>query len=1147
MPAAYLVGTISQPEIALSFDFSDVHATTGQPLQQWVKGLPGRRWDRSTSTWRVQCFGAMPTAALREAGIVCDPEAPHPERHESLNGVFDLDELVPPLVLAHETRSIAVVRMRFSGWDRTKRHLPLGAWWDKATQRFEVRLADLVQVDDAGNRSMWPNLIYMPGTAERALAASITEAPTDSSIATVAATAAMSTGLDLTEQAEEAVEALVAAVGEIPEDFTMNLYPYQRLGALAAAAGRGLLADSPGLGKTRQALAAAALRRSHRTVIVVPPVVVTNWVKETEESSLAKNCHGDIVMFRAGRKEPEFPDRGVVVIPDSLMVSRPHLVQKCIDWQPEVMVYDEAHRARNWTSKRSEVMRSFSEQLPTDTLRIAISGTPLFSQPHELAAILAITGHLDPVFGGYSNFLTEYSRQNHFKAWVAQKKKLPQLRQRLAEHVWVRRLKADVLKDLPPKSRVGVIVDIDLKDYRKAHDEVIEKIVDWLLAFWDEKAQETGVGRWPDEEEKDAWARQQIGLMSPLRKAAGVAKVPVALDMINDWVASNVLDAPAPDGSLYDRPLLVWAHHQEVIAALKDGIAAANKEVQVAVEIIDGATPAATRGAIVDRFQAGKIGVLIASNTAAGVGITLTRGSDMIFVETDWTPAIVSQCEDRCVFAGQPVMTKNGPKLIEDVVPGDVVLTHAGNWRAVTDAWSRSIRTNGYTGKTGRRLKTTISYQGAPFDLMVTNDHEVYAKKADGRIGWFEASTLLPGDYLATPKFKGSGLKSIVFPDRHRRWTSDEIAESRRCSVCGDPTIARGMCGIHYRQWCQQNRLDDGSLPPATGAPNARYTPAPEKIIVDDEFLNFCGWYVAEGFSSGRGKSKGSFVSFSLHEDERHVADRLAKYAERVFGARSSIYTKPTSRGIELRIYSSDLAEWFHAEFGHGARQKSLPSWIFDLDESQVKVFFDAYTQGDGHQRATANGEGRRNSWTTASDTLNDQMVLLAARLGQVPGSTYRAPFDRIIEGRPTSSGSAWVTEYTERDQCDEQVVWRRVSAVSTTTAKRDEKIYDLTVEGDESYVVGWAAVHNCARIGQEQPVICKTLIADDTLDQRIQKVLLTKAKVLNEVLGGTEADVAVAESEEDLVAPAEILLGLLKVAEPKAVKALKERAKAAV
>lgn len=952
MPAAYLIGTISQPEVALTFDFSDVHATTGEPLGTWVKSLPGRRWDPSGKRWRVQCFGAMPTAALRAAGFVFDPEAQHPERHESLDGVFDLDELVPPLVLAHETRPIAVVRMRFSGWDRTKRFLPLGATWDKATQRFEVRLVDLVTFSPQGERVIWPNLQYMGNTVERAFAQSLVDAPTDSAISTVAATAAMSTGLDLTRQAEEAVASLVAEVGDIPDDFTMALYPYQRLGALAAAAGRGLLADSPGLGKgspvsepiltpsgwstygdirpghlvvgsdghptrvkaiydrgvlptyrvdvgdadvvvdpehlwqvvkeatgetlvvetttlmgliesgryrlplvepvwfahrdidpnldpavegarlgaaavtdpsvcidedilwhpdpafrteflraflsaetrrswfgvvfclseqlhedlrhlvlslggttdtlpsvddgygplvwpivvnlrgsincgaepvryvesitayptgervvcieveaddslyvangftvthnTRQALAAASLRRSHRTVIVVPPVVVTNWVKETEESSLAKNCHGDIVMFRAGRKERPFPDRGVVVIPDSLMTSRPHLVQQAIDWAPEVFVYDEAHRARNWESKRSEVMRAFSEQLPPDCLRIAISGTPLFSQPHELASILAITGHLDPVFGGYSNFLTEYSKQNHFKAWVAQKKKLPQLRQRLSEHVWVRRLKADVLKDLPPKSRVGVFVDVDLKDYRKAHDEVIDKITDWLVAFWDEKAEEAAKiladpkvspevkakagPRWPNGEEKDSWARQQIGLMSPLRKAAGVAKVPVALDTINDWVASNRLDTPAADGSLYDRPLLVWAHHQEVIAALKDGIAAANKDVQVAVEIIDGATPAATRGAIVDRFQAGKIGVLIASNTAAGVGITLTRGSDMIFVETDWTPAIVSQCEDRQCRIGQtqPVICKTliAPETLDQRIQ-KVLLTKA--------------------------------------------------------------------------------------------------------------------------------------------------------------------------------------------------------------------------------------------------------------------------------------------------------------------------------------------------------------------------------------------------------------------------------------------------------------------------------------
>lgn len=914
---AELVGTISQPEVVLTFARDDRHPKTGEPMQSWVKGLPGRRWDPSRQAWVVQCFGTMPDRALREAGFTVRLDGP--EVDASIAGLFGLDDLVPPLVLASKQRPIAVVRCRFSGWARTRDLLPVGAKWDKTTQRFEVRLVDLVKIEN-GERRIWPGLQYVGDSAEHAIRMSMVEAPTDSSIASAAASAAMSTGIDLTAATEEAVTKLVEQTGDIPEWFGLDLFPYQRLGAIAASAGRGLICDSPGLGKgspvsepiltpsgwstygairpgdfvvgsngrptrvkaiydrgvlptyrvdfgdadvvvdpehlwsvvdertgeqqvvdtatlmglierpgnteryripmvepvwfddhdtdvdldpfvegeriaalayrgdttisddilwhpdpgfraeflhsfltciesrefgevrsssdsildgvshlawslggkaieltprknqygdrvpgvmlhlrglvncgaepvryiesitsypnvervvcleveaddalyvasgfivthnTRQALAAAALRNSQRTVIMVPPVVVTHWGFEADAANLASNCDGEIVMISAKKKEPDFPDRGVIVVPDSLMVSRPHLVQRIIGWAPEVFIYDEAHRARNWESKRSEMARNLTDAFPSSTLKICLTGTPLFAQPHELAPLLAMTGHLDPVFGGYSEFLSTYSRQNAFKAWVARKNMLGKLKRMLDEHVWVHRLKEHVLKDLPPKHRRAVFVDVDLKEYRKAHDDVIEKIAEWLVEFYSEK------GRWPIEDEQEAWARQQIGVISPLRKAAGVAKVPYALDLINEWVAVNRLEKPAPDGSLYDRPYLIWAHHQEVVQALKDGIKAANKDVQVAVEIIDGATSAEKRGEIKDRFQEGKVGVLIASIAAAGVGITLTRGSDMLFVETDWTPALVSQAEDRQARFGQ-----TQPVLCETLIAPDTL------------------------------------------------------------------------------------------------------------------------------------------------------------------------------------------------------------------------------------------------------------------------------------------------------------------------------------------------------------------------------------------------------------------------------------------------------------------------------------------
>lgn len=81
--------------------------------------------------------------------------------------------------------------------------------------------------------------------------------------------------------------------------------PFQEVGALAVAAGHTGLFDEPRVGKTRTSLTAATLLRSHRTLIISPPLVVTNWARTAEESQLATRggkTDGKVAVFRSGRK-----------------------------------------------------------------------------------------------------------------------------------------------------------------------------------------------------------------------------------------------------------------------------------------------------------------------------------------------------------------------------------------------------------------------------------------------------------------------------------------------------------------------------------------------------------------------------------------------------------------------------------------------------------------------------------------------------------------------------------------------------------------------------------------------------------------------------------------------------------------------------
>ena len=469
---------------------------------------------------------------------------------------------------------------------------------------------------------------------------------------------------------------------EVPSWFGLSLMDDQDLAARMVASGRWSECSQPGAGKTRVILAAAAMLRARRVLVLCPPVVTTHWMRETAQSGIAERCASGrcasgrcasdvldpegagaptsiapprpdapapsssmpapqaIVRIAPGRKEPELPPAGVVVVPDSLVAARPVLLERLAAWAPDLVVYDEAHRAMHWGSARSRASRRLAR---ASRRVICATGTPMFAKPPQMAPMLAMTGQLDTVFGGRRAFCERYARLDHFGHWVPRKQRLPELRRILDASVWVRRGPS---ANLPGLSRFAKLIDVDLSTYDAAHVEVTVKVDEWLDVLLAEE------GRLPDADEQASFAGDNLGLISQLRKAAGLCKVPAAAELVAEWVTANAAhdDAVPDDGTTAAiRPLVVWTHHKAVTQAM----AAAVPPKLCRVEVIDGSTSDTKRDQVIDDFQAGKVGVLVCQLVAAGVGITLTRAADALFVETDWTPDLITQAEARLHRIGQ--------------------------------------------------------------------------------------------------------------------------------------------------------------------------------------------------------------------------------------------------------------------------------------------------------------------------------------------------------------------------------------------------------------------------------------------------------------------------------------------------------------
>ena len=203
----------------------------------------------------------------------------------------------------------------------------------------------------------------------------------------------------------------------------------------------------------------------------------------------------------------------------------------------------------------------------------------------------------------------------------------------------VRRLKKDVLTELPPKRRQIVAMP------STAVKSIVEREMNFYVtnrAMIEEAAAKAEIAQKEgDKESYDAAARDLKGLrqaafeeISRLRHDTAVAKVPYLIDYLK-----NALEQ--------QNKIVLFAHHQDVINPI------VNKFTSVAVKF-DGTMSSEHKQQSVDRFQRDpKCKLFVGSITAAGVGITLTAASYVLFAELDWRPAMVAQAEDRLHRIGQ--------------------------------------------------------------------------------------------------------------------------------------------------------------------------------------------------------------------------------------------------------------------------------------------------------------------------------------------------------------------------------------------------------------------------------------------------------------------------------------------------------------
>ena len=430
----------------------------------------------------------------------------------------------------------------------------------------------------------------------------------------------------------EATNVMAAA---LPEELRSRLFEFQREGVVFALrhGGRALIADEMGLGKTVQAICVALCYAAEWPLLIVCPAsLCVNWrtelVKWMDLAGIEEPA-ARIHVVKNGKDHlqadcediPQSPQMRASIISYDLAKS---LAPQLHSIGFGICVCDESHTLKSPSAARTKAILPLASSCKRTLL---LSGTPVLSRPIEIYTQAAA---LRPqIFGTQRDFGIRYAA-GHYGRWGWDEKGASHteaLCAVLTHTLMIRREKAAVLTQLPDKFRCKLALEIASADRRE--------ITDKLLKLQRETA---------DDSERDGPAIQHHPLVTELYQRTGLAKVAA----VSSHVAT--LLAPTIDGGGATPKLLLFAHHQKVL----DGLAAALEKSSTPYVRIDGQVDVNSRQAECDRFQTDpRIRVALLSISAAGVGLTLTAASLVLFAEVSWEIGKLRQAEDRAHRIGQ--------------------------------------------------------------------------------------------------------------------------------------------------------------------------------------------------------------------------------------------------------------------------------------------------------------------------------------------------------------------------------------------------------------------------------------------------------------------------------------------------------------
>ncbi|UYQ91751.1 DEAD/DEAH box helicase [Chitinophaga horti] len=410
----------------------------------------------------------------------------------------------------------------------------------------------------------------------------------------------------------------------VPAGLRQVLRPYQEDGfhwmAQLAAWGAGAcLADDMGLGKTIQAISILLHRAADGAALVISPAsVLPNWANELARFAPELN----VIQLQPGSREKQLQQAAafdIVITTYGILQSEAEAFEN-ITWN--TIVLDEAHTIKNYQTRTSRAAMKL-----TGNFRLALTGTPI---QNHLGEIWNLFTFLNPgLLGDLPSFRKQFVTPSANNPESMAKKHL----KKLIAPFMLRRLKSDVLEELPPKTEIVKLVTLSVAEaafYEAIRRQALQHM-----------------------QERDLLSagQQHIKALQEITRLRMAACNPQLIEAETDIESSKMaaLKEIVEELTANNHRALVFSQFVKHLSL----VAKALHSWGIPFLYLDGSTPIPAREKLVKSFQAGEAPLFLISLKAGGLGLNLTAADYVIHLDPWWNPAVEEQASDRAHRMGQ--------------------------------------------------------------------------------------------------------------------------------------------------------------------------------------------------------------------------------------------------------------------------------------------------------------------------------------------------------------------------------------------------------------------------------------------------------------------------------------------------------------